>query len=106
MVSHKRQSFDVHSLSLIDNELKKHLPPPTKIHLSHFSHSNSNSTMESTAKILPQQGKRNILITSALPYVNNVPHLGNIVGSVLSADVFSRSVIRVSVFGGNSTNCY
>ena len=23
------------------------------------------------------------LITSALPYVNNVPHLGNIIGSVL-----------------------
>jgi methionyl-tRNA synthetase len=31
-----------------------------------------------------------ILITSALPYVNNVPHLGNIVGCVLSADAFSR----------------
>lgn len=31
-----------------------------------------------------------ILITSALPYVNNVPHLGNIIGCVLSADVFSR----------------
>ena len=30
------------------------------------------------------------LITSALPYVNNVPHLGNIIGSVLSADVFAR----------------
>ncbi|KAK5074274.1 methionine--tRNA ligase mes1 [Lithohypha guttulata] len=41
-------------------------------------------------KILPKEGQRNILITSALPYVNNVPHLGNIVGSVLSADVFSR----------------
>ena len=41
-------------------------------------------------KILPQEGKTNVLITSALPYVNNVPHLGNIVGSVLSADVFSR----------------
>ena len=41
-------------------------------------------------KILPVQGERNILITSALPYVNNVPHLGNIVGSVLSADVFAR----------------
>jgi methionyl-tRNA synthetase len=40
--------------------------------------------------ILPEKGKQNILITSALPYVNNVPHLGNIVGSVLSADVFSR----------------
>jgi methionyl-tRNA synthetase len=31
-----------------------------------------------------------VLITSALPYVNNVPHLGNIIGCVLSADVFSR----------------
>lgn len=38
----------------------------------------------------PKAGKRNILITSALPYVNNVPHLGNIVGSVLSGDVFAR----------------
>lgn len=32
-----------------------------------------------------------ILITSALPYVNNVPHLGNIIGSVLSADIFARA---------------
>ncbi|KXS18387.1 methionyl-tRNA synthetase [Gonapodya prolifera JEL478] len=39
---------------------------------------------------LPQTDKRNVLITSALPYVNNVPHLGNIIGSVLSADVFAR----------------
>ncbi|KAK4106314.1 methionyl-tRNA synthetase [Parathielavia hyrcaniae] len=39
---------------------------------------------------LPLPGKENILITSALPYVNNVPHLGNIIGSVLSADVFAR----------------
>ncbi len=30
------------------------------------------------------------LITSALPYVNNVPHLGNIIGCVLSADVYAR----------------
>ena len=95
------------------------------------------STMKSSDKILPVEGKTNILITSALPYVNNgmsswtwfsfgwdhiigpktcfftslapliefnvakqalslgygpVPHLGNIVGSVLSADVFSRYV--------------
>ncbi|CCE61619.1 hypothetical protein TPHA_0A05450 [Tetrapisispora phaffii CBS 4417] len=41
-------------------------------------------------KILPTDGERNILITSALPYVNNVPHLGNIVGSVLSADIYAR----------------
>ncbi|KAI4212541.1 MAG: hypothetical protein LQ351_004793 [Letrouitia transgressa] len=46
--------------------------------------------MDQGDKILPRDGQRNILITSALPYVNNVPHLGNIVGSVLSADVFSR----------------
>ncbi|KAK9352191.1 tRNA synthetases class I (M)-domain-containing protein [Lipomyces doorenjongii] len=41
-------------------------------------------------EILPKEDQENILITSALPYVNNVPHLGNIIGSVLSADVFSR----------------
>ena len=34
--------------------------------------------------------KKKILITSALPYVNNIPHLGNIIGCVLSADVFAR----------------
>jgi methionyl-tRNA synthetase len=39
---------------------------------------------------LPKAGEKNILITSALPYVNNVPHLGNIIGCVLSADVFAR----------------
>ncbi|CDM30051.1 hypothetical protein DTO013E5_8080 [Penicillium roqueforti] len=43
-----------------------------------------------TDPILPKAGERNILVTSALPYVNNVPHLGNVVGSVLSADVFAR----------------
>ncbi|ODV90463.1 hypothetical protein CANCADRAFT_106703 [Tortispora caseinolytica NRRL Y-17796] len=41
-------------------------------------------------EILPIPGQRNVLITSALPYVNNVPHLGNIIGSVLSADVYAR----------------
>eukprot|EP01133_Synstelium_polycarpum_P006251 gene6251-7248_t len=40
--------------------------------------------------VLPKEGQRNILITSALPYVNNVPHLGNIIGCVLSGDVYSR----------------
>lgn len=39
---------------------------------------------------LPVEGMRNVLITSALPYVNNVPHLGNIIGCVLSADTFAR----------------
>lgn len=30
------------------------------------------------------------MITSALPYVNNIPHLGNIIGCVLPADVYAR----------------
>jgi len=41
---------------------------------------------------LPKKDERNILITSALPYVNNVPHLGNIIGCVLSADIFARFI--------------
>jgi methionyl-tRNA synthetase len=35
---------------------------------------------------LPQ----NVLVTSAWPYINVTPHLGNLVGSVLSADVTAR----------------
>ncbi|GFY56073.1 methionine--tRNA ligase, cytoplasmic, partial [Trichonephila inaurata madagascariensis] len=44
----------------------------------------------SKGPVLPKKGEKNVLITSALPYVNNIPHLGNIIGSVLSADVFAR----------------
>ena len=33
---------------------------------------------------------RRILITSALPYVNGIKHLGNLVGSLLPADVHAR----------------
>lgn len=39
--------------------------------------------MEDMKKV-PVPGKRNMLITSALPYVNNVPHLGNIIGCKFS----------------------
>jgi methionyl-tRNA synthetase len=39
---------------------------------------------------LPKKDQKNYFVTSALPYVNNVPHLGNIIGCVLSADVFAR----------------
>jgi len=38
----------------------------------------------------PTPTSQNILITSALPYVNNTPHLGNLIGSTLSADVAAR----------------
>lgn len=56
----------------------------------------ATTTIPTKKEILPIPGERNILITSALPYVNNVPHLGNIIGSVLSADVFSRYILLSS----------
>ena len=36
------------------------------------------------------RSQQKILVTSALPYVNNIPHMGTIIGCVLSADVFAR----------------
>lgn len=33
---------------------------------------------------------KTILITSALPYINGIKHLGNLVGSMLPADIFAR----------------
>lgn len=36
-----------------------------------------------------------ILVTSALPYVNNEPHCGNLIGSTLSADVFTRYLKKI-----------
>lgn len=50
----------------------------------------TTETARKNEKILPKEGEANVLITSALPYVNNVPHLGNIIGSTLSADVYAR----------------
>lgn len=38
----------------------------------------------------PEAGRRNVMITAALPYVNNEPHLGNLIGAILSADTFAR----------------
>lgn len=38
----------------------------------------------------PPSPKRRILITSALPYINGIKHLGNLAGSMLPADVFAR----------------
>lgn len=38
---------------------------------------------------------RRILITSALPYINGIKHLGNLAGSMLPADVYAR-VMRLA----------
>lgn len=37
-----------------------------------------------------EEQKEKILVTAALPYVNNIPHIGNISGSHLPADIFAR----------------
>jgi methionyl-tRNA synthetase len=33
---------------------------------------------------------RRVLVTSALPYINGIKHLGNLVGSLLPADIYAR----------------
>ncbi|CBY22483.1 unnamed protein product [Oikopleura dioica] len=58
--------------------------------LSQFERFKPTTYQAPNGQILPKAGEQNILVTSALPYVNNVPHLGNVVGCVLSADVFAR----------------
>ena len=48
---------------------------------------------------------KNILITSALPYINNFPHMGHIVGCHLPADIFYRFNKQVgnnAIFVGGS----
>lgn len=55
-----------------------------------FSHNLKLKRLNPSKVPLPNKGERNILITSALPYCNAVPHLGNLIGCVLSADVYSR----------------
>lgn len=39
---------------------------------------------------MPQGNQVKHLITSALPYINGIKHLGNLVGSMLPADVYAR----------------
>ncbi|MEM8616044.1 MAG: methionine--tRNA ligase [Pseudomonadota bacterium] len=39
---------------------------------------------------MPNSAQRRILITSALPYINGIKHLGNLAGSMLPADVYAR----------------
>jgi methionyl-tRNA synthetase len=41
-------------------------------------------------QVLFEAMKKRVLITSALPYINGVKHLGNLAGSMLPADVYAR----------------
>jgi methionyl-tRNA synthetase len=41
---------------------------------------------------MPTSTYERILVTSALPYINGVKHMGNLAGSMLPADVYSRAM--------------
>lgn len=46
---------------------------------------------------------RKHLITSAIPYVNGVKHLGNLIGSMLPADVYARFCRQMGTTDGSQT---
>ena len=47
--------------------------------------------------------KKQILVTSELPHVSGMPHLGNITNSILSADVYAR-YLRSNLYSEQKTN--
>jgi methionyl-tRNA synthetase len=51
--------------------------------------------MQKVLNVCKDDDKQCHFITSALPYVNNILHLGNIIGSLLSADVHARFLRRI-----------
>lgn len=71
--------------------MKSFISGPSFIEKARYSERNViDLSITHTKPPLPLPGKKNILITSALPYVNNSPHIGNIVGCVLSGDAFAK----------------
>ncbi|XP_075225547.1 methionyl-tRNA synthetase 1 isoform X2 [Lycorma delicatula] len=82
------------SATSLTSDVSGNIKPATDAELKEVKESwNRNVPIKpkpAVSPVLPVAGERNVLVTSALPYVNNVPHLGNIIGCVLSADVFAR----------------
>jgi hypothetical protein len=64
-----------------------------------IGHDHTPTPALSNASRLPKEGEENILITSALPYCNNVPHLGeNILEfgtTTTSADTVQATLLAV-----------
>ncbi|KAF1799189.1 tRNA synthetases class I (M)-domain-containing protein [Mucor lusitanicus] len=73
-----------------EKKVAKEIPKPVFNKATQKVNNVAAKGLDQSVKVLPKENERNIMITSALPYVNNVPHLGNIVGSTLSADVYAR----------------
>ncbi|OMJ12633.1 putative methionine-tRNA ligase, cytoplasmic [Smittium culicis] len=78
------------AIEIYENNTKKLLARPTPTLKNRIFNKDIEFNYDPSIKVNVKNGERNILITSALPYVNNIPHLGNIIGSVLSADVYAR----------------
>ena len=76
--------------NLVQEDLGQKVASAKKKQEVKFFSENVKIARDKSKIVLPESGKKNVLITSALPYVNNVPHLGNIIGCVLSADVYAR----------------
>ena len=74
------------TVKLVTQPKKEHIKQSVEYYVSNAKIVRPNKGQ----KIAVDPKKKNILITSALPYVNNVPHLGNLIGCVLSADVYAR----------------
>ncbi|CEI98711.1 Putative Cytoplasmic methionine-tRNA ligase Mrs1 [Rhizopus microsporus] len=89
-----------------EKKVTKEIPKPTVNPATQKVNTNvATKPVDKSVKVLPKEGARNIMITSALPYVNNVPHLGNIIGSTLSADpAIEETFKQSSTEGGWSAN--
>ena len=55
----------------------------------HEEGQNKKDYKKESEPVIQRKTKKRFLVTSALPYVNNIPHLGNLV-CVISGDVFTR----------------
>jgi hypothetical protein len=49
-----------------------------------------DSSIRRGTRATPMTTQKRVLITSALPYINGIKHLGNLAGSMLPADVYAR----------------
>ncbi|PVU88346.1 hypothetical protein BB559_005607 [Furculomyces boomerangus] len=78
------------AIRIYESQTKEILTRPEPAETNRKVNSNVAFNFDPKKIVEVKEGERNTLITSALPYVNNIPHLGNIIGSVLSADVYAR----------------
>lgn len=72
-----------------DKKEKGTADEPTEAYIKEV-HSQRLTRHNRGEKIPISKDKKNVLVTAALPYVNNEPHLGNLIGAILSADVYAR----------------